>query len=275
MNRSAPPPHRPAHPVPSRHVAPEPGDPRSRSIVSPTSAERFAARVRARRRRRRLLAALAVVLLAGLGWVALWSPWASVKSVEVSGTDRVPRAEVLAAAEDEVGRSMLLARTGDVAASVREEQPLVRAVTVTRRWPSTLRIQVLEREPVAAVQVGRELRLVDADGVVVERVAAGKAARAAGDLPRVEVDLARPDAVAALRACVEVARGLPPSLAQKVRRLGATTPDRVWLDLTGGARVDWGSGDDTPRKAEVLEALLPQKASSYDVRSPETPAVRH
>jgi cell division protein FtsQ len=59
-----------------------------------------------------------------------------------------------------------------------------------------------------------------------------------------------------------------------VRRLGATTPDRVWLLLAGGAKVDWGNGADTPRKAEVLLALLPQKADFYDVRSPDTPAVR-
>jgi cell division protein FtsQ len=258
--------------APSRHVA---SDPEANSIVSPTSAERFAARVRARRRRRRLLGALAVLLLAGVGWVALWSPWAAVRTVEVSGTDRVPRAEVAAAAEGEVGRSMLFARTDDVAAAIREEQPLARSVAVTRQWPSTLRIVLVEREPVAAVPAGRELRLVDADGVVVERVAAGKVAQtSAKGLPRVEVDLARPDAVASLRACVEVARGLPASLEKKVRRLGATTPDRVWLELTGGARVDWGSGADTPRKAEVLQALLPQKASFYDVRSPGTPAVR-
>jgi cell division protein FtsQ len=261
--------------APSRHVAAEPEDPRSRSIVSPTSAERFAARVRARRRRRRLLGVLAAALLAGLGWVALWSPWATVESVEVSGTERVPRAEVLGAAEAEVGRSMLLARTDDVAAAIRGAQPLVRSVTVTRQWPSTLRIVVVERAPVAAVPTGREVRLVDADGVVVQRVAAGKVPRAIErDLPRVEVDLERPDAVASLRACVEVSRGLPVSLERQVRRLGATTPDRVWLQLAGGARVDWGSGEDTPRKAEVLLALLPQKASSYDVRSPDTPAVR-
>jgi cell division protein FtsQ len=258
--------------APSRHVA---ADPEAGSIVSPTSAERFAARVRARRRRRRLLGALAVLLLAGLGWVALWSPWASVRTVEVSGAERVPRAAVLAAAEDEAGRSMLLARTDDVAAAIREEQPLARSVTVTRQWPSTLRIVLVEREPVAAVPAGREVRLVDADGVVVERVAAGKVGQSSGkDLPRVEVDLARPGAVESLRACVEVARGLPAELERKVRRLGATTPDRVWLELAGGARVDWGSGADTPRKAEVLQALLPQKASFYDVRSPETPAVR-
>jgi cell division protein FtsQ len=166
---------------------------------------------------------------------------------------------------------MLFARTDAVAARVRAEQPLVSAVAVTRRWPSRLLVTVVEREPVAAVPAGREVRLVDADGVVVQRVAAGKAP---ADLPRVEVDLRRPDAVASLRECVRVARDLPADVGRKVRRLGASTPDRVWLQLAGGARVDWGSGDDTARKAEVLTALLPQRASFYDVRSPETPAVR-
>ena len=264
-------------PAPTRHVASEPADPRSRPVVSPTSAERFAARVRARRRRRRLAGLLVVALLAGLVWAALWSPWATVRAVAVSGTARVPAGAVAAAADTELGRSLLLARTGDVADRVRREQPLVRAVTVTRDWPSGLRIAVTEREPVAAVPAGGEVRLVDADGVVVERLT-GDAARdragRTGGLPRVEVDLDRPDAVATLRECVTVARGLPPEVRRLVRRIGATTPDRVTLQLADGARVDWGSGAETPRKAEVLLALLPQKATLYDVRSPETPAVR-
>jgi cell division protein FtsQ len=263
----------PRSPAPTRHVAAEPADPRSRATVSPTSAERFAARVRARRRRRRLIAALVVALLAGIGWAVLWSPWASVERVTVTGTSRVPAAAVEAAGGTEVGRSLLLARPGEVADRIRREQPLVRTVTVTRDWPSALRVVVTEREPVAAVAAGDEVRLVDADGVVVERLT-GDRARRGGGLPRVEVDLGRPDGVPSLRACVEVARGLPPELRKVVRRIGATTPDRVWLQLAGGARVDWGSGDDTPRKAEVLLALLPQKADVYDVRSPETPAVR-
>ena len=265
----------PRPPAPTRHVASEPVDPRSRPTVSPTSAERFAARVRARRRRRRLLALVAVVLLGGVLWAALWAPWATVRQVEVSGTSRVPAGAVEAAADTELGRSMLLARAGDVADRVRREQPLVRDVTVTRAWPSTLRIAVTEREPVAAVPAGDEVRLVDADGVVIERLTPSTSDRARRPgLPRVEVDLSRPDAVATLRACVEVARGLPPELRRIVRRIGATTPDRVELRLAGGARVDWGSGAETPRKAEVLLALLPQKASLYDVRSPDTPAVR-
>jgi cell division protein FtsQ len=263
----------PRPPAPTRHVASDPVDPRSRPTVSPTSAERFAARVRARRRRRRLVGALVVVLLGGVVWAALWAPWATVREVQVSGTSRVPAGAVEAAADTELGRSMLLARTGDVADRIRREQPLVAGVTVTRAWPSTLRVAVTEREPVAAIPAGDEVRLVDADGVVIERLT-GDRARRSGGLPRVEVDLSRPDAVATLRACVEVARGLPPELRRIVRRIGATTPDRVELRLAGGARVDWGSGAETPRKAEVLLALLPQKASLYDVRSPQTPAVR-
>jgi cell division protein FtsQ len=259
--------------APSRHVATEPEDPRSRPTVSQTSAERFAARVRARRRRRRIVVGLVVLLVAGLVWLAVWSPVTRVDAVEVGGVVRVPEAEVAAAAGTEIGRSMLFARTDEIGARVREEQPLVRSVTVTRQWPSTIRVEVVEREPVAAVQAGRELRLVDRDGVTVEKLS-GDRARGFRTLPRVEVDLARPDAVASLRACVEVARGLPPELGRQVRRLGATTPDRVWLLLAGGARVDWGSGAETPRKAEVLLALLPQKADVYDVRSPDTPAVR-
>lgn len=257
--------------APSRHVASDPPDPRSRLTVSQTSAERFAARVRARRRRQRLVGVLVVLFVALLVWAVLWSPPARVGTVTVTGTQRVDLATVLAVADAEAGRPMLLARTGDVAARIRADQPLVRDVAVTRDWPSTLRVTVTERVPVAAVPAGRGLHLVDTDGVVVDKVGADGAPKG---MPRVEVALRERGGVEALRACVAVAQGLPPELARITRRVGATTPDRVWLQLAGGAKVDWGSEADTPRKADVLLALLPQRASSYDVRSPGTPAVR-
>src|SRR4029453_18126669 len=139
-----------------------------------------------------LAGALGVALLAGLGWVALWSPWATVETVAVTGTVRVSRAPVAAAAETELGRSMLLARTDQVAERIRREQPLAKAVSVTRRWPSTLRIAVTEREPGAAVPSGADVSFVEPDGVGVRRLPADRVRRAVAagelpDVPRVEV----------------------------------------------------------------------------------------
>ena len=109
---------------PARHAAD--------GTVSATSAQRFAARVRARRRRR---AALIVVVLAALAlgvWGALASPWATVQRVEVTGTGRVDAAAVRDTAATEVGYPPLLARSVGAAAPARRAQPLLRSATATR-----------------------------------------------------------------------------------------------------------------------------------------------
>ncbi|HST86201.1 MAG TPA: FtsQ-type POTRA domain-containing protein [Kineosporiaceae bacterium] len=243
-----------------------------RNSVSLTSAQRFAARVRARRRRRVLIVIAVVLVLNGLLWVALKSPWATVQKIEVSGTDRISVATVRAEAEVELGHPMLLARTADIADRV-GRQRLVRSVRVERHWPSTIRVHVQERVPVAALPAGSSLSLVDRDGVEVERVKTAPAG-----LPRLEVDRGAAS-VPALRGSLAVLQALPSTLSQRLLAIGADSPDGIWLQLRdskvpGGARVEWGDSAQTRRKARVLTALLPQHAVGYDVRSPDTPAVR-
>lgn len=209
---------------------------------------------------------LVVALVAGLGWLTLRSPWATVQRVEVRGTHRIPAAVVHAEADGEIGHPLLLARTGDLRERI-GQQRLVKSVTVKRVWPAGIDVTVVERVPVAAVPEGSRLALVDDDGVVIDRVAQEPAA-----LPTIDVSLGAAG-VPALRSCLGVLDALPPAVRSTIKKIGARTGDGVWLTLKSGARVEWGSATDTPRKAEVLTALLKQKADRYDVRAPDAPAI--
>jgi hypothetical protein len=76
-----------------------------------------------------------------------------------------------------------------------------------------------------------------------------------------------------------VLQALPPALSQRLLTIGADSPDGIWLrlrdsKLKDGSRVEWGSSAQTPQKVRVLTALLHEHATSYDVRSPNTPALR-
>ena len=59
-----------------------------------------------------------------------------------------------------------------------------------------------------------------------------------------------------------------------VLTVSAKTPGSVTLGLTGGRTIKWGSADESPRKAEVLAALMTQPGKVYDVSSPELPTIR-
>jgi cell division protein FtsQ len=242
----------------------------ARTSVSTTSAQRFAARIRARRRRRVLIVVAALLVVNGLAWLALLSPWATVQRVVVTGTNRVPVAEVRDQAEPEVGHPILLARTDDIAARV-SRQRLIRSVQVKRLWSGTIKVSVVERFPVAALPSDGTLALVDRDGVVIEKVA-----KAPAGLPRLEVGLGASE-VPALRGGLAVLAQLPTSVSKNLQAIGADTPDGIWLKLRDKkakriVRVEWGNSDRTPQKARVLTALLRHHAATYDVRSPDKPA---
>jgi cell division protein FtsQ len=245
------------------------------STVSSVSAARFAARVRARRGRRAGLVAAVVLVVVGVVAGGLYSPWATVQKVTVTGTVRTPASYVQAVLADQHGRPLLLVDTVAVSRRV-AALPLVAGASVHRRWPSTVSVVVRERQAVAAVPTGASgVRLVDAEGVEVDR-----ALRAPAGLPLVQVDLARA-APGSLAAVLRVLAGLPAPLSRQVSAVGAGSPDSVWLNLRDGSRVLWGSSADTPRKAVVLSRLRATTSQSgtrakghrYDVSAPDAPAV--
>lgn len=228
-------------------------------LAAKAKAERSARRRRTATRVGIGAAALIPVLL--LGWVLLSSPLLAVRTVAVSGTTRLSAAQVRAAAD--VVRGTPLARV-DAGAVVRRVEALraVADVKVSRRWPSTLHLTVVERVPVAGVVTGAGVTLVDADGVLF----ASAAALPAG-VVRLQVPHPGPDD-ATTRAALAVLADLPQPMRGRVRILRAASPSSVTLALRDGRRVFWGGVGDTALKIAAAEALLKMPGSFYDVSRP-------
>jgi cell division protein FtsQ len=229
---------------------------------------RLAAKAKADRsaRRRRMLRRLgigtaALVPLALFAWLLLMSPVLAVRTVAVSGTSRLTPAQVRAAAD--VVRGTPLARV-DAAAVVRRvgALPAVAKIRVTRGWPSTLRIQVVERVPVAGIVTPKGVTLVDPSGVPFASAAA---------LPPgvVRLQVPRPGpSDPTTRAALDVLAVLPQPIRGRVRIVRAASPSSVTLVLRDGRRVLWGGVDDTGLKAQAAEALLKMPGTVYDVSRP-------
>ena len=214
-----------------------------------------------------LAAAVGVGVLA---WALLASPYATVRSVEVTGASPRWAPAVRAAAASAAGRPLLLARDGDVRARV-AAVPGVRSAVVGVRWPGVLTVTVVERPAAVAVPVPGGVRLFSADGVDL-----GLEAAAPAGLPLLSV----PPAAVGPRTVLAAERArqaLPATLAAEVVRMGATSPDGVWFGLRGGARVVWGGAGDGAVKAEMLAVLRRSVAAvpgtTFDVSAPDAPAV--
>jgi cell division protein FtsQ len=240
---------------------------RPSSARRPTVA-RLEERRKAGRRRRwiRFAALLLVVAAVGTGvWAVYFSRWFAVTKVEVVGTHRLTVAQVERAAEVPMGRPIVRLDTATVQRHV-AGLTVVASVVVTTEWPHTVRITVVERQPVAVARaVGGGFRLLDSDGVDLGAVASQPAT-----LPLLSLDPSATDP-ATLRAAATVAASLTPALESKIRSISALTANSVVLVLKSGATVRWGDASQGAIKAKVLAALMKRAAKVYDVSAPYAP----
>ncbi|GAA2101076.1 hypothetical protein GCM10009841_16490 [Microlunatus panaciterrae] len=228
------------------------------------------------RRRRRLhsrrglavrlgIGLLLVALVAGLTWLVGFSPVLAVKQVRVTGVQLLTSQQVQTAAAVPVGVPMARQDLDAVAARVRALKP-VESVIVSRSWPSTVRIAVTERTAVYAAGRQGSYVMVDRHGVPFQVVSDP------GKRLVVDVDpMADQQLLADLGVVVSA---LPRSVAKKVDKITADSPDTIRLLLENGSVVVWGSAEQSGLKAQVAKALLKRRASVYDVSAPAYPTTR-
>ncbi len=218
---------------------------------------------RGSRRRRRLVALGIAGAVAGAWWVGWHSPLTLVEHVVVDGPRGIPAQSIRMASGISPADHVPGVDAEAVRLGIMTQIPAVADVRVSRSLPHTIRLEVVARTPLAAVASGKGFYVMDADGVVYDKVA-----RATG-MPVIK---ARGDVGRATARGVLVS--LPKKLRAKVVRVDAGTRDDVTLTLKGGATVRWGNAQDAELKARVLAGLMAVKATHYDVSAPLLPTTR-
>jgi cell division protein FtsQ len=227
------------------------------------SAQRFGEKTRTRRTVRWIALVLVVALAATAVWVVWFSALLSVSEVRVLGARSVSVDEVRQAAAVPSHQPLARVDVDGVTARV-GAIPEVAAVEVRRGWPDVLVVVVTERTAIAVTRTGTSWSYVDATSA--------RFGSPAGPQRGMPVIVASSDA--ALASAAGVVAALPPTLGPVVTTVSARSRDDVVLTLSGGSTVQWGSAEDSARKASVLLALLKVKARSYDVSAPDLPTTR-
>lgn len=120
---------------------------------------------------------MALLVLGLVGLAAAWTYRYGVHSwrfrldsrdnLEVSGVANVPRAQVLELFANDIGHNVFSVPLEERKKQL-EEIPWVESATVMRLLPNRLKVEVRERTPVAFVQIGSKISLIDSNGVIVE-----------------------------------------------------------------------------------------------------------
>ena len=230
--------------------------------------DRLRERTRARRillARRIALTLVSLALAAGGVWVAFFSPVFAFSSsaVVVSGEDGtlVTADSVRSSIASFEGIPLTRLNTQAVARAV-ESNVAVRSASVSRRWPTSLRVSVTMRTGMAVEAASGGYWLVDDQGVAFQQVPS------AGEYPLVTLPEDRATGAADIAS---VLGALDEATRAQVSAV-TSTGTQVNFTLRGGQTVKWGTRGDAPQKARVLATLLANvQASTYDVSSPNHP----
>ena len=212
------------------------------------------------------------VILAG-AWGAINTPVFHASDVHVSGQARLSRARIVELSGVAPTTNVVRLSPESVARQL-EADPWIAEATVTRVLPATVRIEVVERRPLATARAGSGWALIAGDGTVL-RVGAkrppfpvleGVVLRDAGPGTTVQ----RSDAV--LRVLSRLSMRLGPASAKLVR-------GGVQILLPSGARILYGDDSGWRWKNAALTALMRwahgqgRAPAILDVRVPNAPAL--
>jgi cell division protein FtsQ len=189
----------------------------------------------------------------------------AVKHVEPKGLNRMDPMDVYRVAADQLDRAMPLVDLEGTRARLLQ-YGWVQDARVSRRWPNTLVVDIVERKPSAIWQHNQQLNLIDRDGVVLEPVKL----EAMPDLPLVI-------GPAANRHASELGRLLNAAPELKPMMAGATwIGGRRWdLRFQSGEVLALPEGQEAAAKALVhfarmdrMTQLLGRGLVRFDMRIP-------
>lgn len=221
--------------------------------------------------RRLLLILLALIVVGGLAVGAYFSPVLSARDVSVTGATNAPADEVAKVVEPLKGRPLLQitsAQRDSYAARVITVSPWIDRATVTVKYPSTLVVQVVEREVVAYAQRPAGIVLVDAKGVPFIKVGEPPILT-----PKLVVNDPKPDDPPTT-ASIAVLKSLPPDLHGQIVEIGADSPANVRFVLRDKRVVYWGDDSRAEAKTAALRMVLTRPGKEFTVINPDMPTTR-
>jgi cell division protein FtsQ len=288
MPTSRPPGHEPSLPPPGRRTITITDE--SIDDADDTTPAGVDPRIRARRigvlrsvgrRRLRIASVIGAVVVLAVGTVVLLkSPVLSVKQVRLDGAAYVDRGRLAELVSDLRGTPLVDVDTGAVEAAL-EADPWVKRARVERDWFSGVRMDIVERVPVATF-MGEDQgwRIVDASGAVIATLEAGHKPL---DVVTIQAGAPGPDldpgsvATGPLATAAAIAPRLPDQIQNALDHLAVAEDGSVDLVLAGDGRIVLGRPERLRDKLissmVAIDSVELDQIEVLDVSTPERPVL--
>ena len=182
-----------------------------------------------------------------------------ITSVEVAGSSRYSQEEIIAASGIKTGDNLFLTRTGDASEKIIKALPYLGTAKVTRKFPTTIRIEVAEEAVWGAVQDGDHYLILGASGKVLEL--SSTLPEGCTELRGLTVNGANVGSAAEfsddqLKLMKEVLEAVSASGLDKVTAVDFSKPARILIIYDGRVTVNLGEPSDLSYKLSFAVKLL-------------------
>ncbi|MBE0447702.1 MAG: FtsQ-type POTRA domain-containing protein [Actinobacteria bacterium] len=232
-----------------------------------------------RKRRIRSLVILMVVFAVLIGIFQLYrSGMFNVKNVNVVGNKSVPLVKVREACSISDNSSLLSVPIKEIRERILKD-PWIKDVTIKRRLPDTLRIEIKERIPIALIShsQGGKFYLIDEDlFVIAERqYADGIGVPTITDLEIEKIKVGDGIVNDSLDNAIKCLKSMDPSLRKTISLLAASSVDKLSLYLSlykgrDNVEILYGESKQAEEKNKVLQTILKEQGQQViliDIRN--------
>ena len=225
------------------------------------------------------LGVLLVISLAAMLWVYTATDVLNVKQVELRGNEKL-QAAYLRSLSGITGDTHLLKMDVKAVESALLSEPYVATADVSRHYPNTVVIEIVERRPSGFIFQNGKYALVDQEGMVLESADAAPVGLV--EIKDLVLPLLLPGTEISgieFAAVTSLIGSLPQALREKTVAVGLKGDDGLYI-TAGGTTVIYGEAVDLSRKSAIalmaLSVLLPRHgAVEYiDVSFPEHPVIK-
>lgn len=202
----------------------------------------------------------AVFLVALVAAAVVWLfPIFKVNSFEVEGNEHVAAEDAEQASGVASGSNLVRLNAREAAHGV-ASLPWVESATVSRAFPSTVHISVVEHEAVAFVEDGGRTVLVDDKGKeFVEDTPPKEAIQLTG-----RTESGSPE----MQAAVDAVSALPADVRKRVKTLDIEDTYSLTFVTEDDKTIFWGAAEDNANKAIAFEDVLQLEGESWNISNP-------
>lgn len=202
----------------------------------------------------------AVALVALVAAAVVWLfPIFKVTSFEVEGNEHVAAEDAEQASGVAAGSNLVRLNAREAAHGV-ASLSWVESATVSRAFPSTVHISVVEHEAVAYVEDGGRTVLVDDKGKeFVEDTPPKEAIQLTG-----RTESGSPE----MQAAVDAVSALPAEVRTRVKTLEIEDTYSLTFVTEDEKTIFWGAAEDNANKAIAFEDVLQLEGDSWNISNP-------